>query len=281
MSSLKNTSTMIIFLIAFGLISQAVKIIPEGRTGIVFDALQGGVQEKGLGEGLHFLLPAVQKLIVFDTRIITYAFSNNRTELTLGSPIIAKTNDGQVVGIEMSLVTRMIPEKAPDVYQKLRTDYEPVLKSKTGKIIQEVIARHVADALYTEETRRAVTEETKEYLAKSFAESGFELKDVLLRKIDFSKEYISAIEAKQIALQKAELAQIRKLIAEKDKRIAIIRGEGESRSVAIKGRAVQANPLVSELEFLETIDSTAGKIPVITGIKGATILSLDKLLNGV
>lgn len=274
------TPILVILVFAFMLLSQIVKVIPEGRTGVVFDALQGGVQQRSLKEGLHILMPFIQRLIVFDTRLVTYSFSNNLNELRLGQPIVAKTNDGQVVGIELSMVTRMLPDKAPDVYQKLRTDFEPVLKAKAGKIIQEVIARHVADALYVEETRKKVSEETKQYLAESFAESGFALADILLRKIDFSNEYIAAIEAKQIALQKAELAQIKKAIAEKDRKIAIIKGEAESKAVAIKGQAVQANPIVAELEYLEAIEQTRGSIPVITGLKGATILNLDKLLLG-
>lgn len=280
MTNSKNTFILVGLLVAFATFSQIFKVIPEGRTGIVFDVLQGGVQEKPLKEGLHILMPFVQSLIIFDTRLTTYSFTNNLNENRLGPPTIAKTNDGQIVGVELSLVTRMIQDKAPDVYQKLRTDYEPVLKSKAGKVIQEIVASHVADALYTFETRKTIAAETKQYLAKSFAESGFELHDVLLRQIDFSKEYIEAIEAKQIALQKAELAQIRKAIAEKDKRIAIIKGEGESRAVSIKGRAVQANPRVAELEYLENIDRNKGDTTVITGLKGGSILSLDKLLGG-
>lgn len=275
----KRTGLLLILVLAFGLVSQSVKIIPEGRTGVIFN-LKGGVEKKSLKEGIHFLIPFVQTLIIYDTRYVTYTFTNNPAEKKLGPAIVAKTNDGQIVGIEISLITRMIQQQAPFVYQKLRTDFEPVLKAKAGKIIQEVIASHVADALYTEDTRKAVTEETKEQLAQSFAASGFELQDVLLRKIDFSKEYIDAIERKQIALQKAELSKILKEISLKEKKIEIIKGEAEGKTVAIKGRAVQANPKVAELEYLEAIDSkNENDIPVIVGLKGNTFVNIDKLIK--
>ena len=201
MFKVKNQFTLIIIFLAIAVLAQTVKVIPVGRTGVIFN-LKGGIQKNSYKEGLHFIVPFLQNLIIFDTRILTYSFSQantGRDPKRLGDPIIAKTQDGQIVAIEASIVTQMIKERAPEVYQKLRTDYEPVLKAKISKTMQEVIARHVADALYTAETRRIVTEELFTSLSESFLSSGFKLKDVFLRRIDFSKEYIQAIERKQIA----------------------------------------------------------------------------------
>ncbi len=278
MPKLRFDITIIIILLVLGVLSSSIKIIPAGRTGVIFN-LKGGVQDNALSEGIHFLIPFVQTLIVFDTRVQTYTFSDNTQDRTqVKDSIVAKTQDGQIVSIEVSIVTQMMRDKAPEIYKTLRTGYDSVLKSKTSKIIQEVIARHVADALYTEATRKAVTEEVVKNLSESFAESGFQLLDVLLRKIDFSKEYIDAIERKQIALQKAQLAQIRKDIAIKEKQIEIIKGEAKAKEVEIKGRALQANPKVAELEFLDNIEQSDQKIPVIMGLKGNTFVNLDKIL---
>ncbi|MDA0772156.1 MAG: prohibitin family protein [Cyanobacteria bacterium] len=276
---MKNKAPIIVVFLVLAVLSQSVKVIPEGRTGVIFN-LKGGVQENALAEGIHFLIPFVQTLIIFDTRIITYSFSNSAEDETrLGEPIVAKTKDGQIVGIETSIVTQMIKSQAPQVYQTLRTDYQPVLKSKIGKVMQEIIAGHVADALYTEETRKIVTTELLEYLSGSFKQSGFELKDVFLRKIEFSQEYIDAIERKQIALQKAQLAQIQKEIAVKEKQIEIIRGEAIAQQVEIKGNAIHGNPSVAELEYLDMIEHSEKKVPVIMGLKGNTLINLDKLLQ--
>ena len=278
MFKVKNQFMLIVLFFALAIVAQTVRVIPAGRTGVIFN-LKGGIQEGAYGEGIHFIIPFVQNLIVFDTRVLTYSFSGgNLDPRRLGAPIAAKTKDGQIVDIEVSIVTQMIRDKAPDVYQKLRTDYEPVLKAKISKTIQEVIARHVADALYTAETRLAVTAEVFESLSTSFSESGFNLKDVYLRRINFSNEYIEAIERKQIALQKAQLAQIRKGIAIKEKQIEIIKGEAQAKLVAIKGSAIQRNPLVAELEYLEEIERANKNIPVVTGLRGNTFINLDKIV---
>ncbi|MCH2227729.1 MAG: prohibitin family protein [Candidatus Caenarcaniphilales bacterium] len=276
---LKKELILISLFALLALVSQSVRIVEAGRTGVVFN-ISGGVQKKPLKEGLHFLIPFVQSLIVFDTRLNTYSFTRDKMNSgRLGDPIVAKTSDGQIVGIEMSLLTQMIHDKAPEVYQKLRTDYAQVLKAKTGKVMQEVIAMQVADALYTESTRKAVSKTSLELLSESFAQSGFKLHDVLIRRIVFSKEYIEAIERKQIALQKAQLAQIRKEIALKEKTIAIIQGEAKAKEVAIKGGAIQANPLVADLEYLDAIESNNLDVPVITGLKSNAFINLDKVIR--
>lgn len=275
---IKKEMLLVILFALLALLSQSLRIIDVGRTGVIFN-IKGGVQKKPLKEGMHFLLPFVQSLIVFDTRINTYTFTKDAMDPgRLANPILAKTRDGQIAAMEMSILTQMIQDRAPEVYQKLRTDYAPVLKAKTGKVMQEVIARHVADALYTEDTRKAVSNEAKAYLSKSFAESGFKLNDLFIRRIEFSPEYIAAIESKQIALQKAQLAHIHKEIALKEKQIEIIQGEGNAKSVEVKGRAIQANPMVAELEYIEAIENNPD-VPVIMGLKGNNFVNLDKILG--
>jgi prohibitin 2 len=281
MFKLKGQVGLVIVALIAIVYSQIVKIVPVGRTGVLFNRVNGNLRE--LQEGLNFVMPFVTELIVYDTRIVTYSFSSKNNSFNdpkrLGDPLVAKTKDGQIVAIELSIVSQMIKQRASEVFQKLRTDYEPVLKAKISKTTQEVIARHVADALYTSETRRIVSQEIFESLSTSFDTSGFSLKDVFLRRINFSKEYIQAIERKQIALQKAQLAQIRKDIAIKEKQIEIIKGEAQAKVVDIKGRAIQRNPLVAELEYLEEIEKSERNIPVVSGLQGNSFINLDKIMQ--
>jgi len=278
MGSTNKAFGMIGVLVALMLLSQAVSVIPAGMTGVIF-SLNGGVQKKPLKEGFHLVMPFIQELIIYDTRITTYSFTRAESSQRISGPVSAKTRDGQTVDLEFSIITQMLQDRTPEVYQVLRTDYLPVIRAKAGKVMQEVAARHVADALYTEETRQAVASEVYENLAESLELSGFKLYDVLLRRIGFSEEYIGAIENKQIALQKAQLAQIRKQIALKEKTIEIIKGDAKARVVEIKGRAIATNPQVAELEYLEAVEKNPKNIPVIMGLKGNNFVNIDKIMG--
>ena len=113
MFNVKNQFTLIIIFVALAVLVQSMKVIPAGRTGVIFN-LKGGIQKNYYGEGLHFIVPFLQNLIIFDTRVLTYSFSQANSEKDpkrLGDPIIAKTQDGQIVAIEVSIVTQMIKEK--------------------------------------------------------------------------------------------------------------------------------------------------------------------------
>ncbi len=71
------------------------------------------------------------------------------------------------------------------------------------------------------------------------------LDDVSITNLTFSKEYMSAVEAKQVAQQEAERA---KFIVEKalqDKQSAIVRAQGEVRARAQRGRSAAA-PLLPQ-----------------------------------
>ncbi len=280
MFKVKNQLVLIIIFLVLAVLAQVVKVIPAGRTGVIFN-LSGGIQDNHYHEGLHFIIPFVQSLIVFDTRILTYSFvdlTKDSSEFRFGDPVIVKTKDGQEVKIEISFVTQMIKKRAPEVYQKFRTDYVPVLKAKSSRTVQEVISTHEAVDLYTYETRKNVVNEIFSGLAKSFYDSGFELQEIFLREVDFKDDYIQEIELKQITLQKAQLAQIRKEIAKKEKQIAIIKGEAQAEVVDIKGRAIQRNPAVAELEYLEQIERSKRDIPVVSGLRGNTFINLDKIV---
>ena len=71
---LKKELILISLFALLALVSQSVRIVEAGRTGVVFN-ISGGVQKKPLKEGLHFLIPFVQSLIVFDTRLNSFSFT--------------------------------------------------------------------------------------------------------------------------------------------------------------------------------------------------------------
>ncbi len=77
------------------------------------------------------------------------------------------------------------------------------------------------------------------------------LEDVSITHLTFSKEYMSAIEAKQVAQQEAERAKFQVKQALQDKRSTIIKAQGEAKSAEMIGQAVQKNPGFIELRQLD------------------------------
>ena len=86
------------------------------------------------------------------------------------------------------------------------------------------------------------------------------------------------MERKQIALQESQRQNWIKKTAEREKERRVIEGEGDARALSVKGQALQLDPKIAELEFLEQLDQRGLDIPVITGTKSA-ILSIGELFK--
>merc|ERR1711871_1368407 len=81
--------------------------------------------------------------------------------------------------------------------------------------------------------------------------------DVSLTELRFGRDFMSAVEAKQVAQQDAERARFIVDKAMEDKRSQIIKAEGEAASVSLISRAIQDNPGYVELKRLEAAQEIA------------------------
>lgn len=273
---LKNNFLLVTIFVGLVIVFNSIAIVPAGQTGVVFNK-SGGIQKDALNEGLHFLIPFVQELIIFDTRIKTYSFTSNRFgDVPFADPIDAKTMDGQDVNLELTLIAQIKSEKAPEIYDQVRSDVSRLVQTKTISATQKIIASHYAADLYTDEARTEITKKLIAYMRESLLQNGTHmiLHDVLLRRIEFSDEYFSAIENKQLAFQNAEIAGIEANIAKKDKMITEIKGNAIAKDIEIKGRAL-SNPKIAEFEFLKEIEKTERPLPVFVGAKNTFINLAD------
>ncbi len=92
--------------------------------------------------------------------------------------------------------------------------------------------------------------------------------------VTFSKEYEKAIEAKQVAQQRAEQAkyELQQAQVEAEKKVATARGEAQA--IQIRGEALAKNPTVIELELITKWDGKAPETLVTNGGTGASSIIL-------
>lgn len=243
---------VVIGLILIGLVIVAVPIslVGAGERGVVFNNTSG-VQNRVLGEGLHFRIPFVEKVIQLNVRV-------QKEEATTE----AGTKDLQVVTVKVVSNFHLDPAKVNELYQKVGEDYSSkVIVPATEESVKAATAKFNAEELLTQ--RPKVKDEIKEILKQRLAAFNIILDEISITDIGFSKEFDAAIEAKQVAEQEAKKAFF---LAEKTKNEAearINQARGESEAQKLLNSTITADVLrLKELEVQsKSVDKWNGALP--------------------
>lgn len=249
-------------MIALGFVRKTLITIPAGTVGV--KETFGKVAESSLNPGLHFVNP-LSKIVRFSTRLED-----------IKETVEATSEEGLTIQLDVSLQYRANPSKIAEIYQNIGTDEEEIIISRFRSLVREVTAEYSLNSIYGDK-RQEVANLLRERLSTSLQPLGFEVEEVLLRKVILPPNVQEAIEAKITAEQKSlqqqfEIQQQRQQIefdlekarstAEREKIEAQARGErekiaAEATAEAQKKLAEGLTPAILQLKTIEATQSLA------------------------
>lgn len=222
-----------------------------------------GVNNELISEGTHFRVPWLHRPIVYDIR----TKPRNISSLT-GS------RDLQMVNISVRVLSRPETQHLGKIYQRLGLDYdERVLPSIVNEVCKQVIAQFNASQLLTQ--RDQVARLIQRNLVARAKEFNIALDDVSITDIRFGREFMAAVERKQVAQQDAERARFMVDKALQDKRSIVIKAQGEATSAELIGKAVADNPGFVQLR---KIDAAKNVATTISGSANKVFLDANSLM---
>lgn len=282
----KAIVSVFVLVLVIILASQSFATVPVGYTGILLH--MGKVQDSALSEGLHFKMPFVQKIIPVDNRV---------KKLELSTEAFSK--DIQTVSATLAVNYRLQTEKTFSIYKSVGLSYEEnLIVPATHEVLKSVCAQYTAEELISK--RAESSDKMRDELNVKMSDLGISVTDFNIIDFDFSEEFISAVESKQVAeqLKKKAATENETAIAqaEREKQVAIKQSEAQAESVKIAAQAdADAIKLAADAEayrlqklaeqltdkaILNTLaQNWDGKLPSVVGESATGILDLTDIVS--
>jgi prohibitin 1 len=234
---------IIFALIVFVLIviGSPIKVVPAGHVGV--KDLFGSVSADILPPGVHFVVPF--------TRVHRMSIQTQEVKEQAEVP----SKEGLVMDLEGSLLFRLDPAKAAEMYKTVGQDYqEIVVHPQIRSAIREITASYEAKALYSA-AREQVARETFELFQKMAGGRGIIAEAVLLRKIGLPPIVANAIQEKLKAEQQSE--QMKFVLAKEQQEAERKRIEAQGIADFQKIVAAGISPQLLEWKGIEATEKLA------------------------
>ncbi|MBI1857591.1 MAG: prohibitin family protein [Candidatus Melainabacteria bacterium] len=219
--------------------------VGAGERAVVFNAFVG-IEKRVLGEGIHIVIPLIQRATLYDVKQVTYDFATeekSKRGQVISDAIHALTSDGQQVDIELTVRARPQPNELSRLHQEIGPTYaEKIIIPFARSVLREVLASYPVEDVYSAK-RQEIQTKIYELLSQDLAEKYFiDIEEVLIRNVKFSQEFQDAVDRKQQAYQ--EYLKMEYIIAgEEAKRDArILQAEGEAQAINLRVQALIQNP---------------------------------------
>src|SRR5919205_929818 len=136
-NKLKILAGIVTFIVIILVMSESVVIVQAGHRGVVLYV--GAVENRVLGEGIHFIIPFAEQVIQLEVRTLKFQADAS-----------AASNDLQEVATVIALNYHVDPSKANIVYQQLGADYASRIIAPTiQESVKASIAKFNAEQLVT------------------------------------------------------------------------------------------------------------------------------------
>lgn len=192
-----------VILILIGLLSSMIVQIDAGTIGV--QSLFGKVQNRTLDPGLNIVNPLV-KVTHFDTKTQNYTMSgvHDEGEKMGDDAIRVLSQDGLEVIIDVTILYRVQPNRAPEILKEIGTDYRNVIvRPMVRTKLRDNAVYYDAVSLYSTK-RDEFQNRIFENLKAEFDLRGLELESLLVRNIMLPESVKATIESKINAEQEAQ-----------------------------------------------------------------------------
>jgi regulator of protease activity HflC (stomatin/prohibitin superfamily) len=259
---------LVIFVVILVLSIKSVATIQAGYRGIVLHL--GAVENRVLGEGLHFVTPFAEQVVQMEVR--TQKFQADSS---------AASKDLQEVRTTIALNYRIDPQQANKIYQLLGINYQDrIIDPTIQESVKASVAKFNAEELITR--RQTAKDAIAQTIRATLSSNNIIVQNVFITDFQFSRSFSDQIEQKVVAFQKflTEQNNLRavKVVAnqtvaqaEGQARATAARANGESQAIQLITQQLKESPQYLQWQ---AITKWNGQMPYALGSSGFPFFQL-------
>jgi len=266
-----------IVVVLLGLALSSYKVIDPGKVGV--QTLFGKVEDEVLPSGLHLINPLVD-ITTFSIQTENYTMSakSGEGQVEGDDAIRVLSSDGLEVTIDLSVLYKVTPSRAPYIYQNIGVDYvDKIVRPVTRTAIRDNAVNYQAVDLYSTK-REEFQFKINKTISDNFAKNGLEVQQILVRNITLPATVRASIESKIQAEQDAQKMQfvLQKERQEADRKRVEAQGIADYQKIISTGLTAQQLQYQTILAQRDIALSPNTKIIIMGSGKGAPIMLSDK-----
>jgi regulator of protease activity HflC (stomatin/prohibitin superfamily) len=221
--------------LAFGMLAWApillalsIIVVPSGMAGVRVSQTSGTLPGT-LYPGVHFVLPTLESVALFDTRdqlFTTGSLEDGKTGVVSKSlPLGVQSKEGLSLGLAITVRYRIEPKRLDYIEANLPQPLEkeivpPIVASAWRELVPNYTVREVFATKREEVRRRAA-----DIITQKLAADGIVVKEVMLRDIQLPPEYAKGLETLLLKEQENDRMGVETELQQKQVRIAELQAE--------------------------------------------------------
>ncbi len=240
------TGGLVIVLVGLGLV-----VVPAGRAGLRVSQISG-IRPGPLGPGVHFVLPLVEDVAVYDVREHVLTTVTAGDPKAKGEPLRAQTKEGLEVGLAVSVRYRLdhVHANLPAVAEVV----PPVVAAVFRQLVPNYVVREVF-ATRREELRASA----EKIIAEKLGADAILVREVMLSDVALPPEYAKGLEGLLLKEQQNDRMVYDIQIKEKEVRSAELEAEAEK---ARHVKQAEAQAAVRVLQAKAEADAMQHTLPL-------------------
>lgn len=237
-------AVLLVFVVVF--INLLTVRVPAGYAAVQYN-MNGGVQDKSLGQGWHIKSPFVKTTLYTVGLEQSYLTASKKGDSPSDESFSASSSEGKAMTIELTYSYQFQQDTLNKVFTRFkgRSGVEvrdSFIKPNIVSWTKEVIAKYkVSDIIGSkrEEVNVAITD----YLADKFADYNISISNVSLSNVEVDEDTKKAIDAKIAAQQNAETQAIQnqtnidKAKADAEAKVTAAQGDADAKVIAAQAEA--------------------------------------------